>query len=520
MLALIDGIQPRVLTLKEALKYFLKHRREVVTRRSKYELKKIEARLHILEGLKIALKNIDAVIAVIKKSKNRTDASKKLQQKFDLSKKQAEAILDMRLAQLSALEQKEIEDEYKAKQERKEELEALLASEKKMNEKIQEELEEVKDEYGDDRKTKIFKSEVDQISKEDLIPKKPVIVTLTKDNYVKRMPVSSYKSQARGGKGVVGMVTKKEDVVDRLLVTNTHSQLLFFTNRGKVYQSHVHELPEASRRAKGQAIVNILEIKPNEKVTAVLDVDEIEKQGVKYLLMATKEGRVKKTEVTDYKNIRQSGLIAIRLKDEDSLNWVKPTSGKDQVILVSAKGKSIRFKENDVRAMARNTQGVKGIDLGKEDQIIGMDIIASRQQKAEKEAKKQQKDLEDEKGLDKEDAKALTEEVGETKKGLSDDLLIVTTKGYGKRSKLKDYPLQNRGGKGVKTANVKTKTGPIVQIMAVPPRGKGDLALVSAKGKVIRIPMTSAKKMGRNTQGVRLMKLNQGDEVASVSYMA
>ncbi len=520
MLALIDGIQPRVLTLKEALKQFLEHRRVVVTRRSEYELKKIEARLHILEGLKIALDNIDKIIQTIKKSSNRKDASKKLVKNFDLSKKQAEAILDMRLSQLSALERQEIEDEYKAKKERKEELEALLASDKKMREKIQEELEEVKEEFGDERRTKIYKTEVGEIGKEELIAKKPAIITLTKDNYIKRMPINTYKSQARGGKGVVGMTTKEEDVVDRMLVTNTHSSLLFFTDQGKVYQSPVHEIPEASRRAKGNAIVNLLQIKPSEKVTGVLDIGDIEKSDAKYLLMATQGGRVKKTKIEDYQGIRQSGLIAIRLKDEDKLKWVKPTSGKDNVILVSAKGKSIRFSEEDVRPMARNTQGVKGIDLNKDDQLVGMDIIASKQQKADKQIKDKKKELEKEKGMDEEDARALAEETGEAKKGLSDDLLVVMSKGYGKRSKLKDYPLQNRGGKGVKSANVKDKTGDIVQMMIVPPRGKGDLAMVSAKGKVIRIPLTSAKKMGRNTQGVRLMKLNQGDKVASVTYMA
>jgi DNA gyrase subunit A len=520
MLALINGIQPRVLTLKEALKQFLEHRREVVTRRSKYELRKIEARLHILEGLKIALDNIDRIIQTIKKSKNKIDAGKKLIKNFDLSKKQAEAILDMRLSQLSALERQEIEDEYKAKKERKKELEALLASDKKMKEKIREELEEVKEEFGDERRTKIYKTEVGEIGKEDLIAKKPVIITLTKDNYIKRMPINTYKSQARGGKGVVGMTTKEEDVVDRMLVTNTHSSLLFFTDQGKVYQSPVHEIPEASRRAKGNAIVNLLQIKPSEKVTGVLDIGDIEKSDAKYLLMATEQGRVKKTKIKDYQGIRQSGLIAIRLKDEDKLRWVKPTGGKDNVILVSAKGKSIRFSEEDVRAMARNTQGVKGIDLNKDDKLVGMDIIASKQQKADKQINERKKELAKEKGVDEKDAKALAEETGEIKKGLSDDLLVVTAKGYGKRSRLKDYPLQNRGGKGVKTADVKEKNGDIVQTMIVPPRGKGDLAMVSAKGKVIRIPMSSAKKMGRNTMGVRLMKLNQGDEVASLTYMA
>ncbi len=520
MLALVDGLQPRVLTLKEVLKYFLDHRREVIKRRSKFELGLIKARLHILEGLKIALAKIDEVVATIKKSKNRAEASKRLVEKFKLTEEQAEAILDMRLSQLSALEQKEIEKEYRAKQKRKKELEELLAKEKKLQQEVKKELEEIKESYQDKRKTKIFKTDVDQIGDQDIIPDEPAIITITKDNYIKRLPITTYRSQGRGGKGVIGMMTKEEDVVERMLVTNTHSGLLFFTDQGKVYQSPVHEIPEASRQAKGQAIVNILQVGPREKVTGVIDTKELEESATQNLVMATEQGRVKKTRVEDYQNIRQSGLIAIRLKGEDRLKWVKPTSGNDNITLVSAQGKSIRFKEEDVRPMARNTQGVKGIELNKRDRLIGMDIIASRQQRADKEREDAQKDLEKTKGLTKEDAQALIEEVQETKKGLSADLLIVTAKGYGKRSKLKDYPLQKRGGKGVKTATVKSKTGEIVQMMIVPPRGTGDLMLVSAKGKVIRIPISSAKKMGRDTQGVKLMTVNRGDQVVSVTLLA
>jgi len=520
MLALVDGIQPRVLTLKEILKYFLAHRKDVIIRRSKYELELIKARLHILEGLLIALDQIDEIIKTIKKSKNRADAQKKLMKKFKLSDKQADAILDMRLAQLSALERNQIEDEYKAKKERKAELEALLASEEKLAALVKEELEEVKEEYQDDRRTKIFKTSIDEIGKEDIIPNRPAIITLTRDNYIKRLPISTYKSQGRGGKGVIGMMTKEEDAVERMLVTNTHSQLLFFTDKGKVYQLPVHEVPEASRRAKGQAIVNLLSVSPTERVTGLVDTRELTKDTTEFLIMATEQGRIKKTSVKDYENIRQSGLIAIRLKEEDRLKWVKPSSGTDQVILVSAQGKSIRFKEEDARPMARNTQGVKGIELNAKDYLVGMDVIASRQQKADKTQKEIEKELISSKGIDIEDAKALMQEAEDSKKGLSSDLLIAMAKGYGKRSKLKDYPLQKRGGKGVKTATVKPKTGEIVQMMIVPPRGTGDLVLISTKGKVIRIPITSAKKMGRDTMGVRLMTVNKGDNVASVTLLA
>jgi len=520
LLALVDGLQPRVLTLKEILKYFLKHRHEVIRRRSKFELRLIKARLHILKGLMIALAEIDRVIKTIKESKNRNDARKRLILRFKLTTEQAEAILDMRLSQLSALERGQIEEEYKNKQKRKKELEELLASEVKLSQEIKKELLEIKEEYQDERRTRIFKkADVDQIDDEDIIPDEPTIITITRDNYIKRLPITTYKSQGRGGKGVIGMMTKEEDVVERMMVTNTHSNLLFFTDQGKVYQLPVYQVPETTRQAKGQAIVNILQVGPREKVTGVIDLKELE-EGTENLLMATEQGRVKKTKIREYQNIRQSGLIAIRLKEEDRLKWVKPTSGSDNIILVSAQGKSIRFREEDVRPMARNTQGVKGIELNKNDRLIGMDVIASRQQKADQSKELAQKDLEKAKGLVKEDVQALIEEAQKTKKGLAADLLIVTTKGYGKRSRLKDYPFQKRGGKGVKTANVKPKTGDIVQMMVVPPRGAGDLMIVSAKGKVIRIPISSAKKMGRDTQGVRLMTLDRGDQVASVTLLA
>jgi DNA gyrase subunit A len=519
MLALVDGIQPRVLGLKDILNYFLKHRREVIRRRSQFELKLIKARLHILEGLRIALAEIDEVIATIKRSKNRLDAAQKLVQKFKLTPRQSEAILDMRLSQLSALEREEIEKEYRAKQARKKELEALLADESKVKAEVKKELEEVAEKFRDDRRTKIFKTDIDQISEEDLVPDKPVIVTLTRDSYIKHLPIGTYKSQGRGGKGVIGMATKEEDVVEQMLVTNTHNNLLFFTDKGKVYRAPVYEIPEASRRSKGQAIVNILQIKPGEKVTGIIDSSELAKDA-KYLLMATEQGLVKKTKIEEYEKVRQSGLIAIRLKENDCLKWVKPTNGKDNVILVSGKGKSIRFKEEDVRPMARNTQGVKGIELKKNDHLVGMDVIVSHQQRADKIRQVAEKNLETKKGLEKEDARALVEEVGESKRGLASDLLVVTGQGFGKRSRLKDYPLQKRGGRGVKTANIKPKTGPIVQMVIVPPQAKGDLVIVSAQGKVIRISLISAKKMGRATQGVRLMSLNKSDQFASVSLLA
>jgi DNA gyrase subunit A len=517
MLALIDGLQPQVLTLKGILAEFIKHRHEVIVRRTKFELEKAEARLHILEGLRIAIDHINQVIATIKKSKNRDDAKVNLMKKFKLSDLQADAILDMRLAQLAALERKQIEDEYKATLKLIEELRALLASEKKIKEVIKNELIEIKEKYADARRTKVFKKAVDDLGAEDLVPNEPVIVNITKSNYIKRMPISTYKSQGRGGKGVIGMETKEEDRVEHILVTYTHNPILFFTNKGRVFETKVYEIPEATRQAKGQAIVNILNISPEEKVTAVISLAE--ESHAKYLLMATKQGIVKKTKASEYQDVRKSGLVAVGLKEKDELVWVRPTTGQYEVIIVTANGQSIRFKETNVRPMGRSASGVRGITLKKEDEVVGMDVIGATKVAAKK-SETTAKSLVSEKGIEESEAEALLAEVREERKAKNSDLFITTENGYGKRTSLSLYKVQGRGGSGIKTAKVTDKTGKIVSTRILPRIAQGDLMIISKKGQTIRIPVKSAPRLGRDTQGVRLMRLNAGDGVASLSYLA
>jgi DNA gyrase subunit A len=514
MLALVDGIQPQVLTLKGILQEFIKHRHSVVVRRTKFELLRAEARLHILEGLRIAIDHINAVIATIKKSANRDKAKINLMKKFKLSELQADAILEMRLAQLAALERKQIEDEYKATLKLIKELKTLLSSEKKIKEVIKNELSEIKEQYGDERRTKVYKKAVDDLGAEDLVPNEPVIVTITKSNYIKRLPITVYKSQGRGGKGVKGMMTKEEDTVEQILVTYTHNPILFFTNRGRVFESKVYEIPESSRQSKGQAIVNILQIAPEERVTAIISLAE--ESHARYLFMATKLGVVKKTETKQYQNIRKSGLVAVGLKNKDELGWVRSTTGNDDVIIVTANGLSIRFLEKDVRPMGRSAAGVRGIALKKADEVVGMDVVG---------AKIKQKNvttvqgLVADKGMEQSEAEALLAEAREERKAKNSDLMVVTENGYGKRSKLLLHKVQGRGGTGIKAANVTSKTGNIVQVKIMSKDAKGDLMIISKKGQTIRIPVKSAPRLGRDTQGVRLMRLNAGDNVASLSYL-
>ncbi|MCX6811563.1 MAG: DNA gyrase subunit A [Candidatus Berkelbacteria bacterium] len=516
MLALVDGLQPQVLTLKGILSEFIKHRHEVIVRRTKFELEKAQARLHILEGLRIAIDHINQVIATIKKSANRDAAKINLTKKFKLSELQADAILDMRLAQLAALERKQIEDEYKATIKLIKELKAILASEKKIKEVIKQELLEIKEKYADARRTKVYKKAVDELGTEDLVPNEPVIVNITKSNYIKRMPISTYKSQGRGGKGVIGMETKEEDRVEHILVTYTHNPILFFTNKGRVFETKVYEIPEATRQAKGQAIVNILNISPEEKVTAVISLAE--ELHAKYLLMATSQGIVKKTKASEYQNVRKSGLVAVGLKDKDELVWVRSTTGQEEVIIVTANGQSIRFKETNVRSMGRSASGVRGITLKKEDKVVGMDVIGAVNFATKKSATTA-KALVTEKGIEESEAQALLAETREERKAKNSDLFITTENGYGKRTSLPLYKVQGRGGSGIKTAKVTDKTGKIVATRIIPRTAKGDLMIISKKGQTIRIPISSAPRLGRDTQGVRLMRLNAGDGVASVSYL-
>ncbi|MFH1610717.1 MAG: DNA gyrase subunit A [Patescibacteria group bacterium] len=488
VLALVDGgLQPRVLTLKMVLEEYIKHRQEVVTRRTQFELNRAKDRAHILEGLMLALNKIDAVIKTIKASKDRSEAKTKLIKKFKLSEKQADAILEMKLSQLANLERLKIETELKDKQKLIKQLTELLKSPKKILGVVKDELVEIKEKFGDERRTKIVPHAVGSFNQEDLIPDESAIVVVTRDGYIKRLPPETFKTQSRGGKGVIGLTTKEEDVVEHLLTITTHQDLLFFTTKGRVFQLKAYEVPVASRTAKGQSIVNFLQLAPQEKVSAVLHLSK--KNEYKYLTMVTKEGTIKKCKLEDFKNIRRSGLIAIKLKGDDLLEWVKTSSEKDEVVIISADGKSIRFKEKDIRCMGRSAAGVRGIRLKVNDTVVGMSVITEDKKK------------------------------GGTK------VLIVTANGFGKMTDIKQYRLQSRGGSGIKTAKVTSKNGKLVWAYISNPDKledvlSGDLLIISDKGQVIRMPLKSVPNTGRDTQGVRLMRFKEKDDhVASVTLV-
>ncbi|MEK7067542.1 MAG: DNA gyrase subunit A, partial [Patescibacteria group bacterium] len=375
LIALVDGIQPKLLNLKMALDEYLKHRTEVIRRRTQFELDKAKARAHILEGLMIALKNIDAVIKVIKSSKDKDTAKVNLMKRFKLTEIQTIAILEMRLQNLANLEQQRVADELAEKRKLIKALEEILKSKAKIAKIIKDDLRGLIDKYGDERKTKIIASSVKEFKQEDLVPNEPTVVIMTRDGYIKRVPPETFKVQGRGGKGVMGLSTKEEDIVEFFFTTMTHSDVLFFTTKGRVFQLKVYDIPVASRTAKGQAIVNFLQLLSTEKVTTILPLDKLTKTDAKFLFMATEKGLVKKVELDAFSNVRRSGLIAIKVKDDDRLIWTKPTSGKDQIILITAKGQSIRFKETDVRVMGRNAAGVFGVRIKKEDRAIGMGVI-------------------------------------------------------------------------------------------------------------------------------------------------
>jgi len=480
MLALVNGIEPQVLNLKTILEEYVAHRKIVVTRRTKFDLEKAKDRAHILEGLKKALDHIDAVIETIKKSPTKEDAHKNLMKKFKLSDRQASAILEMRLQTLAGLERKKIEDELKEKLKLIAELEAILKSEKKIFGIVKKELTEVKDKYGDERKTKVVKSGVGEFKQEDLVPNEEAIITLSKDGYVKRMNPSVYKVQRRGGKGVIGATTREGDEIKKMLGVMTHDNLLFFTNTGKVFQTKAYEIPESTRTAKGQSIVNFLSLAPEEKVTAVIAFNKDDK--FKYLLMTTKFGTVKKTLLDEFENVRRSGLIAIKLEKEDGLYWVEATTGTDEIVITTQNGQAIRFKESDVRPMGRSAAGVRGIKLKKDDLVVGMDAIFKNQK--------------------------------------GNQLMVISQNGYGKRSDLKLYKVQKRGGSGIKTASVTAKTGKIAGASVVNMDSlEADLILTSEKGQIIRIPLESVSVLGRATQGVRIMRPQQGDRVSASTVL-
>ncbi len=483
MLALVDGIQPRILNLKSALEQYIEHRKTVVRKRTEFDLRKAEERAHILRGLKIALDNLDAVIRTIRKSYDKDEAKKNLIKQFKLSDIQAQAILDMRLQQLANLERQKVEDELKEKMALIKELEAILRSPKRILGIIQKETSELKEKFGDARRTDIVAHGVKEFSTEDLIPNEPTIVLITADGYIKRLPPDTFRTQSRGGKGVAGVTTKEEDVVEHLFSTTTHADLFFFTSRGRVFQLKAYDVPSASRTAKGQALVNFLQLAPNEKVSAVLSGEDLPEY--KFLVMATRQGNIKKTEIKDFENVRRNGLIAIKLKPDDVLEWVKPSAGSDEIFLITAGGQSIRFKEKDVRAMGRAAAGVRGMRLKNRDTIVGMDVVSP------------------------DDAKKIRF-----------DLMIVMDHGFGKRTNIADYKIQGRGGSGIKTAKVTDKTGKIVMAMVVNAKEERDLLVVSDQGQMIRLPAASVPSIGRDTQGVRIMRFKEEkDGVASVALV-
>ncbi len=485
MLALVDGIQPKVLTLKMVLEEYIKHREEVVKRRTQFELDKAKDRAHILEGLLIALKNIDAVIKTIKASKDKEVAKINLIKKFKLSDRQAQAILEMRLQNLANLERLKIEEEHKEKIKLIKELEAILKSRKKMLDIIKNELKEIADKFGDERRTQVVSHGVKDFSMEDLVPNEEAVVVMTRDGYIKRVAPDTFKVQARGGKGVIGLTTKEEDTVEFLFTTMTHGDLLFFTTRGRVFQLKAYEVPQASRTAKGIPIVNFLQLLGEEKVTSILPLDKISNS--KFLFFATEKGLVKKVKLEAFDNVRRSGLIAIKIKDEDKLIWTKPTSGKDHIQLITSNGQAIRFKEEDVRDMGRNATGVRGVRLKADDSVVGMGVIKTDKEKLKKY-----------------------------------QLLTIMKQGFGKRTPLNLYKVQGRGGSGIKTAKITKKTGKLINAFVVNSdiMKDKDLIIISEKGQVIRLPFKSVSKLGRDTQGVRLMRFkNEGDNVACVTWV-
>ncbi|OIP58594.1 MAG: DNA gyrase subunit A [Candidatus Moranbacteria bacterium CG_4_9_14_3_um_filter_45_14] len=480
MLALVDGVDPQILTLKAILEHYIKHREMVVVRRTEYDLKKNKERAHILEGLKKALDFIDAVIETIRKSPTKEEAHANLMKKFKLSDLQSTAILEMRLQTLAGLERKRIEDELAEKMKLIAYLEDLLKHRKKILALVKSELVEVRDKFGDERRTKVIKTGVTEFKQEDLIPNNEAIITLTEDGYIKRMNPSVYRVQKRGGKGVIGATTKEEDRIAQVLSIEMHDNLMFFTNTGKVFQTKAYEIPESTRTSKGQAIVNFLQVAQAEKITAMIAFNNSD--AFKYLFMATENGIIKKTKLEDFENVRRSGLIAIGLDKGDTLGWVSPTTGADDVVLTTNDGQAIRFKETDVRPMGRNASGVRGMKLKNIDRIVGMDILPK-----------------DVKGL---------------------ELLILSQNGFGKRSEMKSYKVQKRGGSGIKTMKITSKTGKLVGATVTSMADiESDLILTSEKGTIIRVPFKSVPLLGRVTQGVRVMKPQPGDSVAAFTIL-
>lgn len=473
MLALVNG-EPKVLNLRDVLHHYLVHQEEVIRRRTQFDLRKAEARAHILEGLRIALDHIDEVIALIRRSRTTEEARAGLMERFGLSNEQAQAIVEMRLRQLTGLEREKIDAEYAELMTLIAELRAILADEQKVLAIISEELEEIKAKFGDERRSEITIGQ-EAIEDEDLIPREEVVITISHTGYIKRLPVTTYRSQKRGGRGVVGMDTKVDDFVEHLFVTNSHHHLLFFTDKGKVYRLKAYEIPELGRTARGTPIINLIQIEQGEKISAIVPVEGFESEH--YLFFGTRQGVVKKTPLSDFTNIRKVGLIALGLREDDELIDVRLTDGHQELIMATKQGMSIRFSEADVRSMGRTATGVKGISLGEDDIVIAMDVVSE-----------------------------------------DDTVLIVTSKGFGKRTPATEYRIQTRGGKGIKTLNVTAKNGHVVGLKVV--REDEDLMIITTSGTLIRTSMAGISVMGRNTQGVKLINTREDDEVSTVARVS
>lgn len=477
MLALIDGIQPRVLGLQDIIQEHIKHRRVVVRRRTEYELRKAKERAHILEGLKIALDHIDEVIKTIRASKTTDEAQANLIKRFGLSEIQAKAILAMQLRTLTGLERGKIEEELAQLLKTISELEAILADEKKILAIIKDEFVAIKEQYADERRTRVVVQELGKMSDEDLVPDEQVVVTLTSANYIKRSPIAEYKKQGRGGKGRRGMTTREEDVIEHVVNASTHDYLLFFTNKGRVFRIKTYEVPMASLSAKGIAIVNLLQLQPEETVSAVINVSKQEQTNGN-LFMCTVRGVVKKTPFEQYQNVRSSGLIAINLDDGDELKWIRMTNGDNEVVISTSQGQAIRFHERDVRPMGRVSRGVRGIRLRTGDQVIGMDIVQP-----------------------------------------GSSIFVISQSGYGKRTKVAQFTAHARGGVGIRSAVVNSKTGKLVGVKTLTGEDDQEVIIVSSQGQTIRLGLKDIPELGRATQGVRIMRLNEGDEVVSLALV-
>jgi len=485
--ALVEGT-PHTLNLKQILSEYVKHRQKVVIRRTIFELTEAKKRAHILEGLKIALDNLDAVIKTIRESKTQEDAKKNLIERFKLSDIQATAILDMQLRRLAALEREKIEKEYQEIKKLIDQLVAILKDPKRVLEIIIKELTELKEKFGDARRTKIYKSALGEISEEDLVAKEETLITITKTGYIKRLSATSYRAQRRGGKGVIGMATKEEDEIEHLLSATTHDTILFFTNKGRVFGTKAWEIPETSRQAKGQALVNLLNLEQGEEIRSVLPLSK--DSGIKNLVMSTKNGVIKKTNISEFENLRASGLIAIKLRADDQLISVHPTGGEDHIILLTKKAKSIRFPEANVRPMGRATTGVTGIKLEKDDELIGMEVFPGKEKKIEDKRKK-----------------------------VFRDILTIAERGLGKRTPIHLFPVQKRAGKGVKAAVVSAKTGLLKTAEMVTPN-IDQIIITSKMGQVIKLPLKNIPQLGRATQGVILMRFaDKSDSVAAAAVL-